>query len=128
MAELEVILTCLPNTVLEQFWDEAHSSTFHSMQTNVLQPFPTNFTTKHPQSLSDTAWVDPDDLKEWLRPNDSCCGFHPMPMNVPPVRMDANFGNAMFGPYHPVNFYVFEPTLGILQASVTLVESHQGGE
>jgi hypothetical protein len=36
-----------------------------------------------------------------------------MPMNVLPVGMDANFGNAMFDPYHPVNFYVFEPTLGI---------------
>jgi hypothetical protein len=40
--------------VLEQFQDEAHPSTFYLMQANVLQLFPTNFTTKHPQWFSDT--------------------------------------------------------------------------
>jgi hypothetical protein len=64
MAELEVILTHLPDMVLEQFQDEAHPSTFYLMQANVLQPFPTNF--KHPQWFSDTTWVGPNDLKEWF--------------------------------------------------------------
>ncbi|KAJ7359879.1 hypothetical protein DFH08DRAFT_801641 [Mycena albidolilacea] len=121
-----------PNTVLEQFRDEAHLSTFRSMQANVLQSFPTTFTTKHLQSFSYIAWVDLDDLKEWFRQqadlnhlldptiseailltDDSHCGFHPMPMNVPPVGlnprfpsgMDANFSDAMFmkNTHHDLN-------------------------
>jgi hypothetical protein len=60
-------LTRLPDTVLEQFRDEARPLTFHSMQADVLQSFPTNFRIKHPQLLSDAAWVDLDDLQEWLR-------------------------------------------------------------
>ncbi|KAJ7366062.1 hypothetical protein DFH08DRAFT_797066 [Mycena albidolilacea] len=65
MTELEAILTRLSDTVLEHFRDETHPSTFHSMQTNVLESFPVNFATMHPQSFSDTAWVDLNELKEW---------------------------------------------------------------
>ncbi|KAJ7323589.1 hypothetical protein DFH08DRAFT_817626 [Mycena albidolilacea] len=48
-AELEVLLTHLPDTVLEQFQDEAHPLTFHSMQADVQQSLPANLRTKHPQ-------------------------------------------------------------------------------
>jgi hypothetical protein len=37
------------------------------MQADVWQSFPTNFRIKHLQLFSDTAWVNLDDLKEWLR-------------------------------------------------------------
>ncbi|KAJ7846694.1 hypothetical protein B0H14DRAFT_2583954 [Mycena olivaceomarginata] len=146
MVELEAILMRLPDTVLEHFRDEAHPSTFHSMQANVLELFLTNFTTKHPQSFSDTAWVNLDDLKEWLcqqadlnhllhtaiSPNDISSNAYECPsVGLNPWSssgMDANFGDAMFYPYHPVNFYVFEPTLGILRASVTFFQSCFGEE
>ncbi|KAJ6622395.1 hypothetical protein B0H10DRAFT_2013793 [Mycena sp. CBHHK59/15] len=101
MAELEALLTRLPDTVLEQFRDES---------------FPTNFRTKHPQLFSDTAWVDLDDLKEWLGHREDLNHLlYPTisETNVPPIvvdprsssGMDGNFGDVTFDPYHPANFY-----------------------
>ncbi|KAJ7306256.1 hypothetical protein DFH08DRAFT_944850 [Mycena albidolilacea] len=94
MAELEALLMRLPDT-----------------------SFPTNFRTKHPQLFSDTAWVDIDDLKEWLRQRgDLNHILDPTisEMNVRPVGldprlssgMDANFGDASLDLYHPVNIYL----------------------
>ncbi|KAJ6597858.1 hypothetical protein B0H10DRAFT_1959723 [Mycena sp. CBHHK59/15] len=98
MAELEALLTRLPDTAEN------------------LQSFPTNFRTKHPQLFSDTAWVDLDDLKEWLGHREDLNHLlYPTisETNVPPIvvdprsssGMDGNFGDVTFDPYHPANFY-----------------------
>ncbi|KAJ7883173.1 hypothetical protein B0H14DRAFT_2702312 [Mycena olivaceomarginata] len=101
MAELEALLMRLPDTVLEQFRDES---------------FSTNFRAKHPQLFSDTAWVDIEDLKKWLRqradlnhllePTISEMAVRPVGLD-PRLSsgMDANFGNASFDLY-PVDGYL----------------------
>ncbi|KAJ7899190.1 hypothetical protein B0H14DRAFT_3424023 [Mycena olivaceomarginata] len=93
MAELEALLMRLPDT-----------------------SFSTNFRAKHPQLFSDTAWVDIEDLKKWLRqradlnhllePTISEMAVRPVGLD-PRLSsgMDANFGNASFDLY-PVDGYL----------------------
>jgi hypothetical protein len=67
MAKLAVLLTRLPDTVLEHFCDVARPLTFNSMQADFPESFTANFRTENAQLFSDAAWVVLDDLQAWLR-------------------------------------------------------------
>ncbi|KAJ7208667.1 hypothetical protein GGX14DRAFT_395817 [Mycena pura] len=114
MAELAALLTRLPDTVLNQFRDAARPRpfTFHSTPADVSQSFTANFRTKNAQLFFDTAWVDLDDLRAWLRqrgdldhlrdPTISERNFSPVGLDPRSLYgIDGTFGDTTFD-FYPV--------------------------